>query len=224
MFYEFIKRENEIFDILNEFLENKLTFVIIGGYAVSAFKHRFSMDVDVVISSDDVKKFEGILHENGFRKTISKDIKDVYSSRFIRFGKGRENKVSIDLLVDGVSVRQTGASFGFDLLLRNSNEKRIIGSEKEIVAKIPKKEILIAMKIHSGRLTDFRDIAALSKDIDIGLIKNFVSTGDQNGVREHLDKLKSIVETEDFINSFKGVFAEKGFDVDIDAVKRICSI
>ena len=45
--FELINRENKIFEILQEFINAKLDFIIIGGYAVSAFKHRFSVDVDI---------------------------------------------------------------------------------------------------------------------------------------------------------------------------------
>ena len=48
---ELIKKENEIFDILQKFIEEKLDFIIVGGYAVSSFKHRFSVDADIVIKS-----------------------------------------------------------------------------------------------------------------------------------------------------------------------------
>ena len=40
--YDLVKRENEILETLNDFLDNKLIFILVGGYAVSAFKHRFS--------------------------------------------------------------------------------------------------------------------------------------------------------------------------------------
>ena len=224
MFEQLVKRENEIFDILKKFLEKNLDFIVVGGYAVSAFKHRFSMDADLVISSDNLTEFENILKENGFRKTISKELENAYGSKFIRYEKGEESSISVDLLVDGVAVRQTGASFGFQLLLENSEKRKIIGTEREIIVKIPKKEILIALRLHSGRLTDFRDIAALSKNIDFVGIKNLISRGDKDMVKGNLRKFCSAIETKDFIDAFKGIFMEKKFDIDIEEIKRICSI
>ena len=47
MFEAFIRRENKIFEMLQEFLNNDLDFIVIGGYGVSAYKHRFSIDADI---------------------------------------------------------------------------------------------------------------------------------------------------------------------------------
>src|SRR3989344_8953533 len=114
---ELIKKENEIFDILQRFIDLDLDFIIVGGYAVSAYKHRFSVDADIVIKSIDLKKFEDILNRYGFNKTISKDLENIYSSRFMRYEK---EFASIDMLIDALASRQTDASFGFELLFENS--------------------------------------------------------------------------------------------------------
>ena len=218
---ELIKKENEIFDILQKFIISNLDFIIVGGYAVSAFKHRFSVDVDIVIQSQNIKSFEEILKKQGFKKTISKDLENIYASKFIRYEK---DDASIDLLIDALASRSTNAAFSYKLLLDNSQKKRIIGIEKEISAKIPIKELLIVMKIHSGRLTDFRDIAALAKETDLSLIKKFLFIGDLEKVNENLKKLNLVVNNKNFIDSFKGVFIEKRFDIDFKQVERISKL
>jgi hypothetical protein len=218
---QLIKKENEIFDMLQKFINRDLNFIIVGGYAVSVFKHRFSVDADIVVKSEDLPKFEEILKKTGFKMAIMKELKNVYSSKFIRYEK---DQASVDILIDALASRTTNASFGFKLIEDNSIKRKIIGIEKEILAKIPVKELLIAMKIHSGRLTDFRDIAALAKDSDISLIKKFLFIGDLNIINENLKKLKRIVDDANFINSFKGVFIEKKFDIDLNQVKRISEI
>ena len=159
-----IKKENDIFEILQKFIDSNLDFILVGGYAVSSFKHRFSIDADIVVKSEDLSKFEGILKKYGFKKTITKELENVYSSRFIRYEK---EQVSIDILIDALASRTTDASFSYDLIFNNSIKRKIIGIEKEILARIPIKELLITTKLHSGRLTDFRDIAALAKDTDL---------------------------------------------------------
>ena len=218
---ELIKKENEIFDILQKFIDANLDFIIVGGYAVSAFKHRFSVDADIVIQSQNLEYFEQVLQKQGFRKTISKDLENVYASKFIRYEKDYAN---IDLLIDALASRSTDASFSYELLIDNSQNKKIMGVEKEVLAKIPIKEFLIVMKIHSGRLTDFRDIAALAKDTDLSLIKKFLFIGNINKVNENLKKLNSIVNNKNFVDSFKGVFIEKKFDIDFKQVKRISKL
>ena len=218
---QLIKKENEIFGILQKFIDKDLNFIIIGGYAVSAFKHRFSVDADIVIKSEDLPKFEDILRKTGFKKTITKELENVYSSKFIRYEK---DQASVDILIDALASRTTDASFSFNLLFDNSIKKKITGIEKDIFARIPVKELLIVMKIHSGRLTDFRDIAALAKDSDLSLIRKFLFIGDLKVINENLHKLNQIVNDKNFVDSFKGVFAEKKFDIDFKQVKRISEL
>ena len=219
--FEFIKRENTIFDVLQEFVNSKLNFVIIGGYAISAYKHRFSVDADVVIRSKDKSKFEEILKKKKFVKTLVKDLDHVYASKFVRYETKDKFPVSIGLLIDGVGSRTTNASFSFEQIRKYSRNRKIIGTEKEIIAMVPDREILIVLKLHSGRLTDFRDIAALSKKIDIELIKSIIWRGKKIIVKNNIKKLLSLVEKKEFIDSFKGVFIEKKYDIDIGEIKKL---
>src|SRR3989338_8927362 len=137
---ELIKKENDIFDILQKFIDAKLDFVVVGGYAVSAFKHRFSVDADIVIQSKDFDKFEQIVKKDNFEKTSEKELENIYSSKFVRYEK---ETASIDFLIDAIAARATGASFSYNLLADNSIEKRIIGIEKQISAKVPIRELII---------------------------------------------------------------------------------
>jgi hypothetical protein len=218
---ELIKKENEIFEILQRFIDSNLDFIVVGGYAVSAFKHRFSVDADIVVKSGDLQNFESILKKNNFRKRIVKQLENVYSSKFIRYEK---EQASVDMLIDALASRTTNASFSYELLFNNSIKRKIIGIEKEIIARIPIKELLIVMKLHSGRLTDLRDIAALAKDTDLELIKKFLFIGDLKQVSENISKLHKTVNGKNFVDSFKGVFIEKKFDIDLEQVKRISEL
>jgi len=48
----FVERENEILKTIRAFADAGLDFVVVGGYAVSGLgRHRFSVDLDVVIDS-----------------------------------------------------------------------------------------------------------------------------------------------------------------------------
>lgn len=232
MFEEFLNREKGIFDILNKLLQENLTFVVIGGYGVSAYKHRFSIDADIAISHGDVERFEDVLKKNGFRRTAAKKLENLYSSKFIRYETAGTANVTIDLLVGGMGVRQTKAAFSFEMLKENSDYRKIIGANGEVKALVPRKEVLIAMKIHAGRMTDLRDVAALAKDVDITLIKTLLQRGDhgrslvrdKKRMKEHLKKLDSLLETPDFMNSFKGVFIEKKYDIETTTIKKICKL
>jgi hypothetical protein len=216
-----IRKENNVFEILQKFIDAKLDFIVVGGYAVSAFKHRFSIDADIVVQSKDLDKFEAIVHKEGFNKTREKEIENVYVSKFIRYEK---DAASVDFLIDAVAARATGASFSYQILADNSIEKKIIGIEKEIIARVPTKEMLIAMKVHSGRLTDFRDIAALAKGTDVKTIKSFLFIGDQKALNNLLKELARTAKDKNFVDSFKGVFIEKKFDVDMKQVEQISKL
>ena len=218
---ELIKKENDIFEILQKFLSSNLDFILVGGYAVSAFKHRFSVDADIIVKSEDLFKFESILRKEGFKKTITKELENIYSSKFVRYEK---EQASVDILIDALASRTTNSSFGYELVFDNSIKRKIIGIEKEVTARIPTKELLIVMKLHSGRLTDFRDIAALAKDTDLELIKKFLFIGNLKVLKENLSKLNKVVNDKNFIDSFKGVFVEKKFDIDLEQVKKISEL
>lgn len=218
---ELIQKENSIFEILQKFVDSSLNFIIVGGYAVSSFKHRFSVDADIVIKNEDLKNFEKILKKEGFKKTISRELENIYSSRFIRYDK---NTASIDLMIDALASRSTDASFSYELLLNNSSKRKIIGIEKEITAVVPIKEILIVTKIHSGRLTDFRDVAVLAKDSDLNKIKKFLFVGNIVEIYNNLKNLNRIVNDTKFVDSFKGVFMEKKFDIDLNQIKKISEL
>ncbi|MHA1130855.1 MAG: hypothetical protein ACTSQ8_23565 [Candidatus Helarchaeota archaeon] len=57
-----LERENEIMKIVGAFIEEKVEFVVVGGYAVSGLaKHRFSVDCDIVISKASLKDVTNLL-------------------------------------------------------------------------------------------------------------------------------------------------------------------
>lgn len=218
---ELVKKENDIFEILQKFVDAELEFLIVGGYAVSSFKHRFSVDADIVLKNEELGKFETLLSNNGFKLTISKDLENIYDSKFARYEK---DNASIDILIDALASRQTNAVFSYELLLKNSSKRKIIGIEKEVVAMIPSKEMLIITKLHSGRLTDFRDIAALAKDADLKTIKKFLFVGNLQNLNKNMSDLKKVLEDPRFKDSFKGVFMEKKFDIDFDSLNKIVNL
>lgn len=218
-----VERENEIIEMLRKIADSDLEFVIVGGYAVSAFRHRFSIDADIVVRKADVKNFEKILKENGYKKTISMQLENLYSSEFVRYEK-KELKVSIDLLICGLGARQTGAAFSFDFLFENSNEMEIEGIEKAVKARVPKKEILIILKLHSGRLTDLRDVAALSFTLDMDIIRDNLFRGDRTVLKRNIERLETLLKKPEFQDSFKGVFMEKNYKIKPDEIRKLIKL
>lgn len=218
-----VAREREILGTLEKFSEAGLKFVVIGGYAVSAYRHRFSIDRDIVIRKQDLDKFLKILKKNNYKKSVHKDLENRYSSEFESYEK-EEPKTSIDLMIGAVVSRTTNASWSFDFLWKNSKLREIKGMEKSLKARIPNREVLIALKLHSGRLTDFRDVAALTSDLDLDKIQNSISRGNTSLVKENLKKLGELLEKQEFIDSFKGIFQEKSYRIDKKEIKKLVGL
>ena len=215
-----LERENEIMGILEAFNGLGLDFILVGGYAVSAYRHRFSIDADVVIRKDDKPKFEEMLRSMGYKRTMGKQLDDAYSSEYVRYGKN-EPKADVDLLIGGIAIRQTGAAYSFELLMENSKEMTIEVSEKSVRARVPRREMLIALKLHSGRLTDLRDVAALAFNLDFALIKKMLFRGNTEVLEHNMKHLGTLINKEEFRNSFKGVFMEKGYRIDAGEIRRL---
>lgn len=203
----FIERENEIFDILNSFNKAELKYVLIGGYAVSAYMHRFSVDADVCINKKDLPSFKKILKAKHYALTKRRILEDFYKGQFECYIKKTKLPVTVDLLIGSIACRQTDASVSFVQLYNNSVTKKITGIEKTVNARIPVKEILIALKLHSARMTDARDIVALCKDIDFDMVAGFMRIGNGKDVINNLDRLLSYFKNDNFKDAFKGVFS-----------------
>ena len=207
MMKSFIERENEIFDILDSFNKAKIRYVLIGGYAVSAYMHRFSVDADICIDKKDLASFQNILKTKHFILTKRRVLDDVYKGHFESYIKKTKLPVTVDLMIGSIASRQTNASISFNQIYTNSIVVEITGIEKTISVRIPIKELLIVLKIHSARLTDARDIVALCHDIDFGFVAKFVHIGNAIEVQSNLNKLLMAFKSDNFKDAFKGVFS-----------------
>ena len=61
-----LEREEEVMKILALFLDKGLDFIVVGGYAISTYKKRFSIDLDIVVGEEHLEKFENILKKEGY--------------------------------------------------------------------------------------------------------------------------------------------------------------
>ena len=202
-----VDRENEIFDTIREFNEVGLEFIVVGGYAVSAFQHRFSVDAALVVREIDLDEFVEILKDRSFEQVEDRDL--VYGGRFLAYEKDRELPVTIDLLVDSLQCRQTDASWSYQYFNQNATSIEVRGSEKSVEVRIPERELLIAVKLHSGRLTDARDAVALASNVDIEQLEKHLDRGDQKRLQQVLEEVLGTINSEDFEDAFKGVFQQQ---------------
>lgn len=213
-----LEREREIMRLLGLLLESGLDFIVVGGYAVLTYKKRFSIDLDLVVDDKDLSKFESLFKKEGYFLHHEKSIALLYGENFRRYEKKMKNlPVDIDLLINGLVSRTTDATWSFNYIKKNSTLRKIESFE----FLTPSKELLVAMKLHSGRLSDIRDIVALmpcdEKDLKRHLIK-----GDFNKLLESIKKQADLLDKPQFDEGFKGVFGIHVYsERDVLETKRI---
>ncbi|MBS7631910.1 hypothetical protein KEJ47_10165, partial [Candidatus Bathyarchaeota archaeon] len=180
------------------------------GYAVSSLaRHRFSVDLDIVIQRKELRRFGEVLKKNGFEKQIEKaGFDEVYGGEFISYLKRVDNlQISVDLLVDSLVCRATNASWSFDYIRKHSVVADIAGMEMVVKCRVPEKELLIASKIHSGRRADIRDVVVLMERADLGKVTDHLKRGDLKRLRGQIDGIAKALRDERLMDSLKGVFA-----------------
>ncbi len=125
---DLIQKENAIFAILQKFVDANLDFILVGGYAVSAFKHRFSVDADIVLQSRDFEKFAFLLEKDGFQKTREKSLENTYSSKFVRYEK---DSASIDMMIDALASRATNPHLAMISWLTTPSKEKLSALKKK---------------------------------------------------------------------------------------------
>ena len=206
MITDFSNREKECFTFL-KLIPKEKQYVIIGGYAVTSFGFsRFSVDLDITIPESELPFFKKALLDKDFVFTKGKNDL-LYSGKFERYEKGL---VSIDLLINGVSSRQTGYLYPFQYLFKNSQIRETSGWDplNKVKARIAKKEMLIALKIHSMRMTDKRDVIMLCYEIpNIRIIINHLENSPKEKIIEHVNDLLVNLNEKNLRDSIKGVYS-----------------
>lgn len=199
-------REEEIIRTLSSLPR---AFIVIGGYATSALSaHRFSVDCDILVSRKDLKEFRNQLRREGYSKKKSTTGFDkIYGGSVEiynrRIGSGR---VSVDLFIDSVTSRKTGAAWSYDYIRSNSSETTISGVRGSASVLVPSKELLIAMKIHSGRHADMRDIVMLCEDIDWKSVAKHAARGEEAVLLNMLTDIISKTAEGQFASSLRAAF------------------
>ncbi len=205
---ELLSREQEILRLLRLLAERQLRFVVVGGYAVATFRKRFSVDLDLAVAEKDFPKFVALFKEQGYAETVAKAIATIYGERFQRMEREVGGyPVAIDLLVNGVVARGTGASWSDAFLAEHSTLRVVEG----VRFPVPERELLIAMKVHSGRLSDVRDIAALAEGADAGKAVGYALRGDKEATIRLLKQALGFLESRNFADGFKGVFGAQAY-------------
>ncbi|MEA3312278.1 MAG: hypothetical protein U9Q76_08690 [candidate division WOR-3 bacterium] len=204
------ERESACFDLLKRLHRDK--YVLIGGYAVSAFDFpRFSVDLDIAIKEEELEIFTDLLEGQGYSQAIRSDkFSWIYKGEFIRFEREVSGlNVSADLLVNVVQSRQTSSAYSFEYLFKNSEMRKVIGYSQDLAvkARVADREMLIALKANSMRLADQRDIIALCNGkVDVEKVAKHLERCPKDVIKENIRRLLATIEDPKQKDSIKGVF------------------
>lgn len=206
---EISNREKMCFSVLNSLGSTK--YVLVGGYAVSSFDFpRFSVDLDIVIPKSELAIITSILEKMGFSRTEELSGFDrVYSGSFERHKMSSKFPIAIDFLINSITSRQTGFSYSFDYLLKNSEIREIRGWGQGLKStnRVPNREMLLALKINSMRTSDKRDVIALCYDLpDIDRISMHLKNCNRTVILSNINGLLGMLESNHHKDSIKGVF------------------
>lgn len=204
----FHNRSDALIELLEELTQNGHEYVLVGGYAVSAFNARFSTDLDIVVAPNTKDGFVEFLESKGFEKTDSHAKKWFYDTEVIEYEKrlAPQQPIGFDLLVNGLGCRQTEAQWSFDYLYDHSQEQEVSGGTVTTTARVIDGAVLVAAKLHSGRETDLRDVLAVAEEIDLATVTPHLRRGDEDSLRAQLERGLEILESEELKHGYRSDF------------------
>jgi hypothetical protein len=201
-------REQELLTTLDAINDVGLPYVLVGGWAVTAFNQRFSTDVDLVVPEESVDDYESLFLDRDYNRTSEHDTSGIYEGRFIQYSKDVGNPVSIELMVNALHCRQTNAEWSYRYLDQHS-QPVTVGRTQSVDTRIPERDLFLAIKLHSGRFTDARDVVAAATDADFDRVETHLHRGDPELLSEQLDNISEQLADESFVDAFKGEFQQQ---------------
>lgn len=81
--------------------------------------------------------------------------------------------------------------------------------------------LLFAMKLHSGRTADSRDLVVISLRADFDRIERHVHRGDPEKLKTQIELVLDRLQQDGFEDSFKGVFRQE--ELPEDAITNLVS-
>lgn len=208
------ERQSELIETHRAIQEVGLPYVLVGGWAVSAFQTRFTTDVDMVIPKSSIEEYDTLLTDLGYTKEFDNDVANIYEGRIVRYEKPvGENTVEFDALVDASRCRQTDAEWSYRYLEEHSIIESLNVAE-DLTARIPEPALLFALKLHSGRLADARDLVVVSSNAEFDQITHHIHRGESNKLAAQIDGILDQLESDRFTDSFKGVFQQEALPDD----------
>lgn len=213
------ERQSELVDTHRAIQGEELPYVLVGGWAVTAFQTRFTTDVDMVIPEASLGDYDSLLNDLGYTKQFDSDVANVYEGRIVGYEKlVGENAVEFDALVGALRCRQTDAEWSYRYLEEHSVIESLNVAE-DLTARIPEPALLFALKLHSGRVADARDLVVVGSQIEFDQIGQHLHRGKSEALEEQIKRVLERLEEGGFEDSFKGVFEqEKLPEGEVDAL------
>lgn len=207
------ERQSELVDTHRTIQNVELPYVLVGGWAVSAFQTRFTTDIDTVIPETAVDEYDTLLRDLGYEKQFENDVSTEYDGRMIQYTKPvGANAVTFEALVNAMGCRQTNAEWSYRYLHEHSTVASIDVAE-DLDGRIPEPALLFAMKLHSGRKADTRDLVVISTRAEFDRIERHVHRGDPAKLAAQIEKVVDRLQQDGFEDSFKGVFQQEKLPV-----------
>ncbi len=201
-------REAEIIRILEVLSEEAPGFVIVGGYAVNALDgHRFSVDLDLVTDDKHLPHLDRVLRREKYErsKPDKSQTPRLHVREYVRL-LGKE-PAKVALYLNNFVCRQTRGEWACELIRKNSSREIVVGATSSTQSQVVRREFLVAMKIHSGRDQDLRDIVMLSERADWKTVAGFAACGSLERVKEQIESAIATVGGDRFESALKAEFA-----------------
>ena len=201
-------RETEIIRILRILTEEADEFVLIGGYAVNAYgQHRFSVDCDLATNRDNTPTIDTALLREGYelwtggpRPPLGVAIREYRKPL-------AGQPVSVNLLVNTVVSQTTRGTWAYKFIRENSVEAIVVGATDSTPSRVAERNLLVAMKLHSGRSQDLADIVALSERVDWKMVARCGACGSKEQLLEQVDSAIRDVSSARFVSDLRSSFA-----------------
>ena len=104
-----------------------------------------------------------------------------------------------------IRCRQTDTEWSYTYLREHS----IVTSlevASGLTGRIPEPSLIFAIKLHSGRLGDIRDLLTSGTNAEYDNVSRHLDRGDPNALSDQIAAVLERLEADGFADSFKGVF------------------
>jgi hypothetical protein len=201
-------RETEIIRVIRVLSEATDGFVVIGGYAVNAHgQHRFSEDCNLATSRDNIPVIDTSLLGEGYELQRAEVRPPLgVTIRGYRKTIGGE-PASIELYVNTVVSTATRGTWTYKFIQDNSVEAIITGARDSAPSRVAQRNLLVAMKLHTGRSEDFGDVVMLSDRVDWKTVARCAACGSKEKLLGQIGSAMEEISFAKFASELKAMFA-----------------